>query len=217
MICYPPRGTIMAANLKPTTASAADRNAEYIRKIRTALSHEAPKPSGLANEAAILVPIIERDGELNLAFIRRSDIVESHRGQVAFPGGRVNESDKTLIDTALREAWEEVGIEPASVDVLGGFGTMSTMSTGMKVAPFVGVIANPIEYRIDPIEVAKVFEVPLSALADARYRGMYEWKRDGRESSNFPAIFHSGQTIWGLTLRITEALLEILGMPRPKN
>lgn len=194
--------------------------ADHIEKLRRGLVTHGPghRPIKHAESraAAVLVPIIEREGELHLVYIRRSDIVESHRGQVAFPGGRVNPEDRTLLDTALREAQEEVNIEPHTVDVLGGFATMSTVSTGMLVAPFVGVLTSAPEYRADPVEVAEIFEVPLSVLTDARYRGMYEWKRDGgRSSSHFPAIFYSGQTIWGLTLRITESLLEIMDIPRP--
>jgi len=132
------------------------------------------------------------------------------------PGGRVDPTDTTLLHTALREAHEEVGIEPAVVDVLGGFPTMSTVSSGMLVAPFVGVLKRPVEYRIQEVEVAQVFEVSLRELADPRYRGIYEWRRDkDRAASNFPAIFHSGQTIWGLTLRITENLLDMMEIPRP--
>ncbi|HSR57582.1 MAG TPA: CoA pyrophosphatase [Candidatus Binataceae bacterium] len=193
----------------------------HIVKLRETLTKSDPNDrpiSGAATrEAAVLVPIIERADDLSIVYIRRSDLVESHRGQVAFPGGRVDPADATLLDTALREAQEEVGIEPDAVDVLGGFPTMSTVSSGMLVAPFVGVLTRPVDFRVDPVEVAEVFEVPLRVLADARYRGMYEWRRDqGRPSSHYPAIFYSGQTIWGLTLRITEALLEIMGIARPE-
>ena len=192
-----------------------------IEKLRETLTKSDPNDRPIAGaatrEAAVLVPIIERADDLSIVYIRRSDLVESHRGQVAFPGGRVDPVDTTLLDTALREAQEEVGIEPDAVDVLGGFPTMSTVSSGMLVAPFVGVLTRPVDFRVDPVEVAEVFEVPLSVLADARYRGLYEWRRDqGRPSSQYPAIFYSGQTIWGLTLRITEALLEIMGIAPPE-
>lgn len=211
----------MAKTQSPHHAHQAKTpNQDHIEKLRRGLVTHGPghRPIKHAEPraAAVLVPMIEREGELHLVYIRRSDIVESHRGQVAFPGGRVDPGDRTLLDTALREAREEVNIEPHTVDVLGGFPTMSTVSSGMLVAPFVGVLTSAPEYRADPVEVAEIFEVPLSVLVDARYRGMYEWKRDGgRSSSNFPAILYSGQTIWGLTLRITESLLEILGVPRP--
>ena len=205
----------------PTSESLIITRHAQIEKLRRALHQtdpdDRPPHDGVTRAAAVLVPIVQRDGELHLVFIRRSDSVESHRGQVAFPGGRVDPTDTSLLHTALREAHEEVGIEPQLVDVLGGFPTMSTVSSGMRVAPFVGVLRRPVDYRIQEIEVAEVFEVPLHALADARYRGQYEWRRDkDRPSSNFPAIFYSGQTIWGLTLRITESLLEIMGIPQPK-
>jgi len=194
---------------------------EPIEKLRRALHQtdpdDRPGRDAAGREAAVLVPIVHRKDDLHLVFIRRSDSVESHRGQVAFPGGRVDPTDITLLDTALREAHEEVGIEPHLVDVLGGFPTMSTVSSGIWVAPFVGLLKRPVEYLIQQVEVAEVFEVPLRVLADARYRGLYEWRRDkGGPSSNFPAIFYSGQTIWGLTLRITESLLDIMGTPRPE-
>ncbi len=190
-----------------------------IEQLRRAL-HQTDPDDGPAHDpvtraAAVLVPIVDRDDDLHLVFIRRSDSVESHRGQVAFPGGRVDPTDTTLLHTALREAHEEVGIEPHLVDVLGGFPTMSTVSSGMRVAPFVGLLKRPVDYRIQEVEVAQVFEVPLRALADPRYRGQYEWRRDkDRPSSNFPAIFYAGQTIRGLTLRITENLLDLMEIPR---
>jgi len=198
--------------------SDADIFARHVEAIRRKLSIVTPAPrealANKSNAAAVLMPLFERGGELHIVYIRRSDHVASHRGQVAFPGGRVDPTDTTLLHTALREAHEEVGIEPHLVDVLGGFPTMSTVATGMQVAPFVGVLRRPVDYRIQENEVAQVFEVPLRALADRQYRGLYEWRRDkDRPSSNFPAIFYSGQTIWGLTLRITENLLDIMGIP----
>src|ERR1700724_1643079 len=85
--------------------------------------------TGASRGAAVLMPIFELDGDLHVVYIRRSDHVESHRGQVAFPGGRVDPTDKTLLHTALREGQEAGGIGPASVDVLGGFeGTVARTS-----------------------------------------------------------------------------------------
>jgi 8-oxo-dGTP pyrophosphatase MutT (NUDIX family) len=187
-----------------------------IERLRRTLKQTDPEDrleySGNARAAAVLVPIIHREDELHLVFIRRSDRVESHRGQVAFPGGRVDPTDASLMHTALREAHEEVGIHPTAVDVLGGFPTVSTIASGIRVAPFVGFVKEPILYRLQETEVAEVFEVPLPALSDPRYRGMYEWQRDkDRPASKYPAIFYAGQTIWGLTLRITESLLEVMG------
>jgi 8-oxo-dGTP pyrophosphatase MutT (NUDIX family) len=184
-----------------------------IERISLALGQVEPTPrEALANRrnaAAVLVPLFERDGEMHVVFIRRSDHVESHRGQVAFPGGRVDPVDRTLLDAALREAHEEVNIPPREVQVLGGFPTSQTATSGIVVAPFVGAIPATLALKPDPREVAEIFDVPLSALRSPAYRGDYEWQMNG-SSRKFPAIFYGGQTIWGLTLRITLNLLELL-------
>jgi 8-oxo-dGTP pyrophosphatase MutT (NUDIX family) len=194
-----------------STIGQAPANHHHIERLRSVLSKEVPIPrerlAGNAKGAAVLVPIFERHGELHLVYIRRSDHVASHRGQVAFPGGRVDPTDPTLLDTALREAQEEVAIDPLTVDVLGAFPEMSTLTSGIIVAPFAGVIPATSRLSPCPNEVAEIFEVPLSALVDPKYRGELEW---GGNRSKYPAILYGGQTIWGLTLRITENLLTIL-------
>jgi 8-oxo-dGTP pyrophosphatase MutT (NUDIX family) len=189
--------------------------ADQVEKIRNTLVTVPPAPreelANKSNAAAVLMPLFERDGELHVVYIRRSDHVASHRGQVAFPGGRVEPVDATLLDAALREAHEEVGIDPATVDVVGGLPTMHTTTSGIIVAPFVGVIPSDAQLKPDPSEVAEIFDVPLSALRDMNFRGDYEFNPDGRpRGSKFPAILYGGQIIWGLTLRITINLLEIL-------
>jgi 8-oxo-dGTP pyrophosphatase MutT (NUDIX family) len=189
--------------------------AGQVEKIRKTLVGVIPPPreelANKSNAAAVLMPLFERDGELHVVYIRRSDHVASHRGQVAFPGGRVEPVDATLLDAALREAHEEVGIDPATVDVVGGLPTMHTTTSGIIVAPFVGVIPSDAQLKPDPSEVAEIFDVPLSALRDMNFRGDYEFNPDGRpRGSKFPAILYGGQIIWGLTLRITINLLEIL-------
>src|ERR1700730_3082629 len=103
--------------------------------------------------AAVLMPIFELDGDLHVVYIRRSDHVESHRGQVAFPGGRVDPTDETLLHTALREAQEEVRIDPASVDLLGGFEGRVARTSESHVTPFIGVTPATAGLRADPKEV----------------------------------------------------------------
>jgi len=155
----------------------------------------------------VLVPIVLRETGVHIIYTRRSDRLSSHRGQVAFPGGRFDRRDSNLVATALRETHEEVGIAPHSVDVLGGFEGRETRSSEIFVAPFVGLVREPFELRPDPKEVAEIFEVPLAALDDRRYRGHYAWSRDGAPG-RFPAILYASQTIWGLTYELTLRFLE---------
>ncbi|HKD68456.1 MAG TPA: CoA pyrophosphatase [Candidatus Binataceae bacterium] len=159
--------------------------------------------------AAVLVPIFDRDGELYMLFIRRSATVATHQGQVAFPGGRSEPEDPDILTTALREAQEEVGLRPETVEVLGRLTTAATMTSNYLVTPFVGVIGVPTDLRADEHEVAEIFSVPFAALRDPRFRGHYKWNRGG-SIQDYPAIFYGEQPIWGLTLRITEELLALL-------
>jgi len=199
--------------------SDATAFARQVELIRRKLATVTPAPrAALANKsnaAAVLMPLFERNGGLHVVYIRRSDHVASHRGQVAFPGGRVDPMDATLLDAALREAHEEVGIHPSTVEMVGAFPTMQTTTSGIVVAPFVGVIPSDAPLKPQLSEVAEIFDVPLTALRDPKFRGDYEWKSDGpaSRSSKFPAILYGGQVIWGLTLRITLNLIELLEPP----
>jgi 8-oxo-dGTP pyrophosphatase MutT (NUDIX family) len=200
-------------------APSADFN-RHVETIRRKLATVTPPPrealANKSNAAAVLIPMFERRDELHIVYIRRSDRVASHRGQVAFPGGRVDPVDATLLDAALREAHEEVGIHPATVDVVGPLATMQTATSGIIVASFVGVIPSDTPLRPQLSEVAQIFDVPLSALRDPRYRGDYQWTSEGpaARTGKFPAILYGGQTIWGLTYRITLNLLELLDSAR---
>src|SRR5512143_2369159 len=119
--------------------------------------------------AAVLVPLLWQDEQWNLLFTRRTERVESHKGQVSFPGGGCDEGETTPEQTALREAWEEIGIEPADVRVLGRLADMITISS-FRVTPVVGVVSWPTVFRLSEQEVGRVFTVPLTWLADAKNR-----------------------------------------------
>jgi 8-oxo-dGTP pyrophosphatase MutT (NUDIX family) len=178
-------------------------------RLQRADSIERPHPGTELKAAAVLLPLLRRDGQLRLLYTRRSDRLASHRGEVAFPGGRFDRRDPHLLAAALREAHEEVGIEPQAVDVLGSFEGRRTHSTDIMVTPFVGLVRGTPELRPDPKEVAEVFDVPLSLLANPRYRGAYQWQRNGTTSDR-PAILYRGHVIWGLTYELTIGFLELL-------
>lgn len=189
---------------------AAERINQRLSRLRRGLEPAqrlARHRGGVRRSAAVLMPIFELDDELHVVYIRRSDHVESHRGQVAFPGGRVEPIDETLLHTALREAQEEVGIDPASVEILGGIDGAVARVSEIHVTPFVGVIPATHGLRADPKEVAAIFFVPMDALQDQRYRGTYRFRRESGVVTEHPAIFYNDQVIWGLTLRFTDEIL----------
>lgn len=185
----------------------------YLEKMRSELTRAdavpLPAPGEAKKSAAVLVPFVMRDGALHVLYTRRSDRLSSHRGQVAFPGGRFDKRDPSLLATALRETHEEIGIEPRSIEILGSFEGRQTNRTEIFVTPFVGVVRPPFELRPDPWEVAEIFDVPLNALTARRYRGYYDWDIDGIKTHQ-PAILYGGQVIWGLTYYLTLRLLELL-------
>jgi 8-oxo-dGTP pyrophosphatase MutT (NUDIX family) len=178
-------------------------------RLRRADAVDRPAPGTELKAAAVLVALLRRNGELHVLYTRRSDRLASHRGEVAFPGGRFDRRDPHLLAAALREAYEEVGIEPQEVHILGTFEGRRTHSTDIMVTPFVGIVRGTPELKPDPTEVAEVFDVPLSALADPRHRGAFRWSRNGA-TSHRPAIFYQSQVIWGLTYELTMRFVELM-------
>jgi 8-oxo-dGTP pyrophosphatase MutT (NUDIX family) len=128
------------------------------QRQRQILSRDDLTPS------AVLVPIYEEDGEWHIVLTKRSDAVEHHKGQVSFPGGAHDASDGDLEATALREAFEEVGIRPEDVEILGNLDEQETLSSHFAVSPYVGAIPYPYEFRISREEVETLIEAPVSAL-----------------------------------------------------
>ena len=152
--------------------------------------------------------VYPKEGELHLLLNKRSETVEDHKGEVSFPGGRMDEGDGSLLHTALREAHEEVGVRPEDVRVLRRLEDVNT-STGYLVTPFLGAITEDYPFVVSEIEVAELVEVPVAALVDgstARDETRFE---DGLPVSR-PNYAHRGHLIWGATARIVTGLLELL-------
>ncbi|ELZ13941.1 NUDIX hydrolase [Haloterrigena salina JCM 13891] len=159
------------------------------------------------HDAAVLAPIIERDGEDHLLFTRRADHLGEHPGQMSFPGGGAESFDDSILDTALREANEEIGLEPDEVEIVGQLDDIRTI-TEYAVTPFVGRVPDR-EYVGDGYEVAEIVVLPLSGLLDPEN---YEYER--RDHPYYGDIvihyFHvDGYTVWGATGRILVQLLEL--------
>lgn len=158
-----------------------------------------------AKPAAVLVPIVRRAEGLALVLTERSAVLSTHAGQVAFPGGRI-EPGEAARAAALREAQEEIGLEPDSVEPIG-FLPPYFSGTGFRVQPLVALVSPEARFVPDPGEVARVFEVPLALVLDpARYRrGEIFWR--GRERS-FYILDYADAYIWGVTAGIMRNFAE---------
>jgi len=193
---------------------------EFIRrKLHEAIEASGPSSDGYAEIdltsdtrlkcAAVLVPLAWQDDEWHLLFTRRTERVESHKGQVSFPGGACDEGETTPEETALRETHEEVGIQPQAVRILGRLTNMITV-TSFRVTPVVGVIPWPTVFRIGEHEVERVFTIPLVWLADRRNR--WEFNIFGRNRSLIAYHPYDGELLWGATARMTVDFLKVLGL-----
>ena len=164
------------------------------------LSFKQSKPQEGLPKAAVLIAVTDEDSP-KIIYTLRSNKVSSHQGEVSFPGGMQEESDTSLIMTALRESEEEIGLSQNCVEILGSLDTMVSRFN-VSVTPFVGVIPREVELNTTSQEIEACFRVPLSfLLKDKRYRND-EVNRNG-ETFYMPAYKYSSYVIWGLTAMIT--------------
>jgi 8-oxo-dGTP pyrophosphatase MutT (NUDIX family) len=165
------------------------------------------QPGGRA--AAVLLPVFEEGGEARVVLTRRPETMPSHRGEIAFPGGKVEPAvDRDARDAALREAHEEIGLRPETVDVIAMLPTLGTVVGQFNITPFVGVVDGRPDVSADSREVARVFDVALDELLsdDVYHEERWSWGLDGTERAmQFYEL--ADETIWGATARILTGFL----------
>ncbi len=157
--------------------------------------------------AAVLMPVQERDDDDYFVLTKRAAHLNHHRGQVAFPGGRVDTGDPGELEAALRESHEEIGIEPSDVRILGQLDQVMG-AYGFLITPFVGMIPSSYEFRLNPRETAAVFTVPISALLNPSSVTVAD-----HLSSHGEPVYHfyfDGWDIWGATARMILQFLELV-------
>lgn len=159
-------------------------------------------------DAAVLVPIVEREAGLTLLLTRRTDHLHHHAGQISFPGGRVDPGDAGIEDAALRETEEEVGLPRAGIQLVGRLDTY-LVRTGFLVYPVVGLIQPPFDLVLDEFEVAEVFEVPLSFFLKPGRKERHSRFFKGKER-HFYAYPYGEYFIWGATAGMIANLAEVL-------
>jgi 8-oxo-dGTP pyrophosphatase MutT (NUDIX family) len=193
---------------------AAQRRGIRLEHVRAALERVGrlepiPAPYGRI-AAAVLIPVFEEDGEVRVVLTRRASHLRTHRGEVSFPGGRI-EPEETPVSAALRESSEEIGLDPAPVEILGQLQPLSTVSSSSSITPFVAVLPARQPLHPNPAEVEHVFDVSLAdLLADGVFRSEL-WSRPG-VGTDFPVFFFDlpDDIVWGATARILHELLGLV-------
>ncbi|MFC2020792.1 NUDIX hydrolase [Chloroflexota bacterium] len=158
--------------------------------------------------SAVLIPIFCKQGEYFILFTKRTEKVKEHKGEISFPGGAYEEEDAALLDTALRECFEEIGLSADDVEVLGELDDMPTIGSDFVISPFVAVIPWPYPFEIDPWEVKEIIEVPISALLDTRCRNREAETWRSRAITSY-SYHYNGEIIWGASARILHQFLDI--------
>jgi 8-oxo-dGTP pyrophosphatase MutT (NUDIX family) len=158
-------------------------------------------------DAGVLVPLYLQDGDLHVVFTKRRADLRRHPGEISFPGGRSDEGDADLRATALREAFEEIGLPPESVQLLGALQPTPTIATGYAVYPFVGLIEHGLEWALSEHEVQEVIELPLAALRQGYGRRRLVRRGLPIRTDTYLVGDH---LIWGATARILADLLDRL-------
>ena len=186
---------------------------ERLSKINTSLTsdndlmeNEVVRTENLT-EAAVLIPIVERNNGLKVILTKRSNNLKQHPGQVSFPGGKSEKTDKSLVATALRETREEIGINNKNVEILGQLSKHVTI-TGFKITPFIGKIRTGFSTKIQTSEVSEIFEVPLSYLSNPKNFRVETVKWKGKKRF-FYSIPYGPYYIWGATARILKNLADL--------
>lgn len=204
---------------EPAPAGLPDWLAPLVREVG-ALSaadfvrYGAQVPATGGHRSAVLILLAGGPGGPDVLLIQRADQLRKHAGQPAFPGGSADPGDRGPEDTALREAAEEVGLDPTGVQVVAVLPELYLMPTGFVVAPVLGWWHTPAAVGVaDPAEVARVERVPVAELVDPANRCRI------RHPSGYtgPAFLVRGMTVWGFTAGLLDRLLELGGWARPWN
>jgi 8-oxo-dGTP pyrophosphatase MutT (NUDIX family) len=190
------------------------REKDFIDQIRKMLSSRKRKviEHPPFSHAAVLVPLFKKGGDCHLLFTKRSEEVKYHKGEISFPGGVVDEEDKELINTALREAHEEIGLKESDVQIIGVLDDIVTI-TEFIVTPIVGLFPYPYPFKISEAEIAELIEVPLASLLDEDCFSEREISRGGQREIVY-AYQYGEHIIWGATARILNQFLDLITSSR---
>jgi len=180
---------------------------DQIRNILTSRQRKVVEHPPFSH-AAVLVPLFQKDGDCHLLFTKRSEEVKYHKGEISFPGGVVDEEDRELIHTALREAFEEIGLKESDVQIIGVLDDIVTI-TEFIVTPIVGLFPYPYPFKVSEVEIAELIEVPLASLLNEDSFSEREIFRGGQNEIVY-AYQYGKHIIWGATARILKQFLDLI-------
>lgn len=178
------------------------------------LNADAPRKAD-PKRAAVLIPVVRRREGPTVLFTRRSGALRAHSGQISFPGGRIDATDATPLDAALREAREEIGLEARFVEPLGYSDTYLSTS-GYLVTPAVGLVAEGFALRLNPAEVEEAFEIPLAAACDDDRFELHVRNWNGRLRRYYALPFEN-RYVWGVTAGILRHFVERVRAATPET
>jgi 8-oxo-dGTP pyrophosphatase MutT (NUDIX family) len=184
---------------------------ELKERIRKVLSDRRRKTISIKRltRAAVLIPLFQKGGRYHVLFTKRTHRVKHHKGQISFPGGVVDEEDEGMEATALREAFEEIGLPRDHVEILGTLDDAVTVSSAYLITPIIGEIPYPFSLSINEEEIEELLEIPLETLLE-KDRWTREIYSNGGKEIPSDRFEYEGRIIWGATARIMRQFLDIL-------
>jgi 8-oxo-dGTP pyrophosphatase MutT (NUDIX family) len=187
---------------------------DFINQIRELLSSRKRRviEHPPFSRAAVLVPLFRKGEDCHLLFTKRSEQVKYHKGEISFPGGVVDEEDAELERTALREAFEEIGLKGEDVQIIGVLDDIVTI-TEFIVTPIVGLFPYPYPFKVSEVEISELIEVPLASLLDEDCFSEREIFRGDRKEVVY-AYQYGNHVIWGATARILKQFLDLISSQR---
>jgi len=202
---------IFSRTMQPRVEEMSGYERRFADYLITELKSRRKKslPAGGLVTAAVLVPLFFQDGGIKVLLTKRSQLVEHHKGEISFPGGKMDKTDPDFLSCALRETSEEIGVYPGDVDVLGELDDFYTVATKFLVVPFVGMIPYPYDFRTSPREIDQLLGIPLEVFLDPEGRRETIMEFEGQPVT-IVSYYWENYVIWGATARILSHFADIV-------
>jgi len=188
-------------------ASLKSRLRSYRRKVMEPGEHRV---------SAVLIPLLDKNGEISLIFTRRTGQVKHHKHQISFPGGVREDGDETLLDTVLREVEEEIGLAGEQVEIIGAIDDISTV-TGFRITPFAGIVPSEHSFVLNRAEIRELITVPVRLLLQPSVFSSGYRSYNGEKHHSYYFRVNRRTIIWGATARILAQFLEVAFMWKPSG